>query len=428
MSIAFIGGTVIDGTGADPMPETTIVVEESKIVEITQQTEFGHDVDVYDISGRTILPGLIDTHVHFAEWAQWLITSQKHPLSYLAAETICRMRATLERGVTSARDMGGLEIGFCQAQEAGLIPGPRTKAVLVIIQATNGLTDFMPGVGGTITPQGLSAFMPGIPTPWANGADGVREKVREVLRYGADFIKIAQTSVPWAQQHRPDRPCFTPAELEAIVDEAHRAGTEVCCHVIGYESTDSTWEAIQAGVDLIDHGSFLDDRCVEEMAKRNIWYCPMFSIMDFHATRNQNPMVNPIGARTLELTKESFKKALAAGVRICLGTDQPFEIPWQGREIKFMIECGMTPMQAIVASTKSSAEALHMDNLVGTLEVGKEADLLVIDGNPLETHDIFCDPNNLQLVMQAGKPFSGTLAASFPKPPMAKVVNFYRPF
>jgi imidazolonepropionase-like amidohydrolase len=419
MLTALVGGKVIDGRGGEPLESGTVVIDGAKIVEISEKRKFGSGVVVLDATGKTIMPGLIDTHVHFSPWFQWLISSQAKPLTYWMSKTALHMRLFLQTGVTTARDMGGLEVGFAEAQADGLIPGPRTKTALVIIQATNGLTDNMPGVGGTITPQGLTAFLPGLPSPWADGEDGVRAKVREVLRYGADMIKCANTPVPWTSPKlRSDRPLFTRPELDAIVDEAHRAGVQVCCHVTGYESTDSTLDAIRAGVDLIDHGSLLDDECVSEMVRRGTYYCPMFAIMDFHRKRNPDLSVRPIAEATWELTKASFRKAVDAGVRICMGTDQAIETGWQGLELQCMVENGLAPMEALVVSTKQAAQALGMDELVGTLESGKEADLLVLDGDPLQDVRVLQNVENLLLVMQGGKPVYGALSQQLPYEPV----------
>ena len=416
---ALVGGKVIDGNGGEPLEGGTVVIDGAKIVEISEKRKFSSDVKVVDATGKTIMPGLIDTHVHFSPWFQWLISSQTKPLTYWMSKTALHMRLFLQTGVTTARDMGGLEVGFAEAQADGLIPGPRTKTALVIIQATNGLTDNMPGVGGTITPQGLTAFLPGLPSPWADGEDGVRAKVREVLRYGADMIKCANTPVPWTSPKlRSDRPLFTRPELDAIVDEAHRAGVQVCCHVTGYESTDSTLDAIRAGVDVIDHGSLLDDECVSEMARRGTYYCPMFAIIDFHRKRNPDLSVRPIAEATWELTRTSFRKAVDAGVRICMGTDQAVETGWQGLELQCMVENGLAPMEALVVSTKQAAQALGMDGVVGTLEVGKEADLLVLDGDPLQDVRVLQDVGKLLLVMQAGKPVYGALSQQLPYEPV----------
>jgi imidazolonepropionase-like amidohydrolase len=419
MLIALVGGKVIDGNGGEPLEGGTVVIDGTKIVEISEKRKFSSDVVVLDATGKTVMPGLIDTHVHYSPWFQWLISSQAKALTYWMSKTVLHMRLFLQTGVTTARDMGGLEVGFAEAQADGLIPGPRTKAALVIIQATNGLTDNMPGVGGTITPQGLTAFLPGLPSPWADGEDGVRAKVREVLRYGADIIKCANTATPWTSPKlRPDRPLFTRAELDAIVDEAHRAGVQVCCHVTGYESTDSTLDAIRAGVDLIDHGSLLDDECVSEMARRGTYYCPMFAIMDFHRKRNPDLSVRPIAEVAYELTRASFRKAVDAGVRICMGTDQAIETGWQGLELECMVENGLTPMEALVVSTRQAAQALGMEALVGTLEAGKEADLLVLDGDPVRDVRVLQNVENLLLVMQAGKPVYGALSQQLPYEPV----------
>lgn len=418
MILALTGGRVIDGSGKDPLERASILVEDGKILAVTADEKFGADVVALDISGSTVMPGIIDTHVHFGWWFQWLIDRQQASLSYLMAETALNMRSLLETGVTSARDMGGLESGFCAAQADGIIPGPRTRTVCTIIQSSNGLTDLMPGVGGTITPQGLTSFLPGLPSPWADGVDAVRAKVREVLRFGADDVKCAQTPVPWTNPKlRPDRPLFTQEELDALVDEAHRAGVQVCCHVFGYEDTEATLSAIRAGVDLIDHGPLLDDECIDEMVDRGTWYCPMFSITDFHRARNPNLKVRPIAEKVYKQTGISFRKAVEAGVRVCMGTDQGAETGWHGPEMVHMVENGMKPMEVIVASTRAAAEALRMDHIVGTLLPGKEADLLVVAGDPLTDMRLLGDPRNLDLVMQAGRPVSGRLQAKFPCEP-----------
>lgn len=425
MTYAFTGGILIDGTGSDARPATTVVVEGNKIVEITEKTSFDKGVTVFDISGKTVMPGIIDTHVHFMPWIQWMINKQNHTVTYHISRGIAGMRGLLERGVTTARDMGGLEIGICQAQAEGLIAGPRTKTVCVIIQSTSSLN--IPGVGGAISPQGLMAKMPGLPIPFCDGPDECRAKVREALRSGAHYIKMANTSVPWNEPHlRPDRPHFTVKEICAITDEAHRAGTEVCCHVCSFESSQAVLEALEGGVDLIDHGILLDDACISEMASRKTWFSPMFSVMNWHREKNPNAYARKIAEECFQITRESFQKALEAGVRICMGTDHAYEIGWHGDEIRMMAEFGMTPIQAIACSTGLAAEALNMQDQVGTIQVGKEADLLVVDGNPLVNIDFLSDPKYLDLVMQAGKPCAGPMTSEFPYQIPDRIMNqFY---
>ena len=415
MSFALIGGRLIDGTGAEPVPEATIIVDDGTIVEITKKTDLGGDVDVYDISGKTIMPGIVDAHMHFGTWFQWIITQQHAYLSYLMCKTVMDLRRTLETGVTTVRDLGGLERGFVDAQAHGIIPGPRLQTGCVIIQPTNGLTDLMPGVGGTITPQGLTSFLPGLPSPWADGPWAVRAKVRETLRYGAQVIKLANASVPWQNPVLdPDRPMFTAEEIEAAVDEAHRGGVRVCCHSITMRNSEAALVAVKAGADLIDHGTYLDDECIGEMSERKTWLSPMFSIMDYHRSRNPDPAVRPIAQECFELTADTFRRAVKAGVPIAMGTDGGGESGWQANEMAWMVENGMTPMQSLVASTLGSAESMGLEEMVGSVEVGKEADLLVINGDPLEDLRMLGNPANMELVMQGGKAVSGPLSQQFP--------------
>ncbi|MFH1090815.1 MAG: amidohydrolase family protein [Pseudomonadota bacterium] len=420
MAIALTGGTVIDATGAEPKPKTSVVIDGTRIVEITPKTEFGPEVETYDVSGKTVLPGIIDSHVHLGPWMQWIISQQTMPLTYILAKQIFNMRRFLELGVTSARDLGGFEAGLVYAQRDGLLPGPRMQSCLVIIQPTNGVTDNMPGVGGTITPQGLTSFLPGLPSPWADGPYAVRAKVREVLRFGAEVVKCANNATPWTQPYLDvDRPLFTFEEMQALVDEAHRAGAHVCCHVTAVKNVRAVLEAIRAGVDLIDHGPYLDDECVEEMAKRGTWYCPMASIIDFHSKRNPDPYVNKVAVEVLRLTKESVARAHKAGVKICLGTDGGIETGWQGQEMMIMHECGLTPMEAIMTGTSWAAESMGWQDKVGSLEVGKEADLVVVDGDPIKDIKVMVDQTRYTLVMQAGKAVSGPMSKQFPyEPPL----------
>ena len=182
--------------------------------------------------------------------------------------------------------------------------------------------------------------------------------------------------------------------------------------------------AIKSGVDLIDHGVYLDDDCIAEMAKRKTWFCPMFAIMDFHRFRNPEPRVNSMAQECIELTADSFRRAVKAGVPVAMGTDGGLETGWQPSEMANMVEFGMTPMQSLEASTLKAAEALGLDHLVGSLEVDKQADLLVVDGDPLSDFRMLEDTRNLTLVMQGGKPAAGPLASQFPFEPPEQLTFF----
>ncbi|MBN1314791.1 MAG: amidohydrolase family protein [Anaerolineales bacterium] len=412
MKTALVDGLIIDGSGGTPLSGSTVVIEGTKILEISRQREFGDGVQVIDISGKTIIPGLIDTHNHFAPWIQWLINFQDKSLAYMSCKTVYMLKATLESGVTTARDLGGMEAGYVEAQKKGLIPGPRLQAGLVIIGPTFGVSDDIPGLGKAFSMQGMYAVCPGVPMPWCDGPWDARKKVREVLRYGADAIKIGNTSTPYDTKLAADRRHFTREELDAIVDEAHEAGVQVLCHAMN--SIHATKDAVFAGVDSIEHGTLLDGEIVDEMVRRGTWLVPMLSIGIWHSESNPNPKSREFNEVMLEKHRKSFQLALEAGVRIAMGSDAGFAVDQATKEVKYMVDFGMTPMQSIVASTRDAAECMRMQDLVGTLEPGKEADLLVLDGNPLDDIKVLTDKNKISMVMQAGKPAAGPMAYQFP--------------
>jgi imidazolonepropionase-like amidohydrolase len=409
MLTALVGGTVIDGTGARPRPGTSVIIDGTKIIEVSTRQDLGSDVAVIDVSGKTVLPGIIDAHVHFASWAQWLISQQHQSLMYLASRTTYAMRATLEAGITTARDLGGLESGFPRAQEAGLIPGPRLQTSVVIIQATNSVTDNIPGMGGTTSPQGLSTTVPGMPLPYVSGPWEARQKVREALRAGADVIKLASTGLSIKGVPHRELPTLTSEEIEAIVDEAHSAGVMVTCHAGGGPGV---LRAVKAGVDTIEHGNVLDDETTDEMAKRGTWLVPMFWILNFHATTAPNEERRARYRETAKIAVDAFQLARQKGVRIAMGSDSgEHGLGGSMVEIELMVKAGMTPLEALSASTLRAAECLRVDNLVGTVEPGREADLLVLDGDPLADITVLQRREQLELVLQAGRPVAGSRLA-----------------
>ena len=412
MHQALIGATVIDGTGAGARPDATVIIEGAKIVEISQQREFGPEVAVYDVTGKTIMPGLIDCHQHLVTWAQWLICEQTHPLMYLQAKGVMAMRACLEVGCTTVRDLGGMEAGYVQAQRDGIIPGPRLQTCVIQIQPTNGMLDYMPGIGGMISPQGRTAELPGIPVSWADGPYECRKRVREVLRFGAQVVKIFNsphpTARPWLD---PWRTLWTEEELTAIIDEAHKAGVQVTCHTMGQPALR---QAVLAGVDCIEHGTHMDEECMTEMVKRGIWWVPTYLIFRFHSTLNPDLVWREMAKGFYEEHMALLPKAMEAGVKIAMGTDAAYAYGDIPAELELMVEAGMEPMEAIVTSTLNSAQCLGMDDLVGTLEAGKEADLLVVYGDPLTDISVLQKLDKLSLVMQAGKAVAGPMAGQFP--------------
>lgn len=397
---ALVGGTIIDGTGKPPR-SGSVVVDGTKIVEVGEACQLGADVRRVDVAGKTVMPGVIDTHMHFAAWGTNLIGRQNSSLMLLAAETVHALRTVLEAGVTSARDLGGLDAGFREAVARGVIPGPRLHTSVIVVSPINGILDFT-------TAQGLpTPMVPGMPRQECTGPYECRAKVREVLRAGADVIKIATTGGVSSLRLDPRQPIFSREEVEAIVDEAHMAGVQVTCHAIGGPGLRT---AVKAGVDTIEHGPYLDEESVEEMAGRGIWYVPTFAIYRWHSTLG--PEYKQVRARSLRDDHlRSFERARKAGVRITMGTDAGAYDPGHNMlELELLVEAGMTPMEAIEASTRVAAKCIGVAQELGTLAPGKEADLLVVDGDPLRDIRVLQDRRRLAVVMQAGRQVAGTLA------------------
>jgi imidazolonepropionase-like amidohydrolase len=334
---------------------------------------------------------------------------------YLASQTVRSLADTLHAGCTTARDMGGVEAGFRDAVADGLIEGPRLQTALVIIQPTNGLTDHLADFATSVTPQGLHIDPPGIPSPWCDGPDACRAKVREVLRYGADVVKIANDSI-YEPNRRRDRPLFTQAELDALVDEAHRAGVMIGSHAYWPEPVQM---AVRAGVDSIEEGGHLDEASVEAMVAAGTWYTPCRSNPHWWVERATSDEDRAVCQADDDASRRSLILAREAGVRIALATDAPFFPNAAAVELGYMVEAGFSPMEAIVCGTSAAAEFLRMDHLVGSLVPGKEADLLVVDGDPLADIAVLQESANLALVMKAGQAVSGALAAQLPAPPPA---------
>ncbi len=315
------------------------------------------------------------------------------------------MEDTLRAGVTTLRDAAGVDLGVKMAVEQGIVAGPRLLISLVIISQTG-------GHGDLTQPAGLSTDfprLPGIPDATADGVDGARRKVREVLRLGADWIKIATNGGGGSPRGGYTTRQFCLDEVRTIVDEAHAKGVRVMAHAHGGESLDM---CLAAGVDTIEHGSLASDRQLEEMARRHIWMVPTLSVTQRMVERiRRDPTSVPAytAARVptmLEKKRVGFRRALELGVPIAMGTDAGALGHGQNaRELVYMVEAGMTPMQSIVASTRDAARLLAMDDQIGTLEVGRRADLLLLDGNPLADISIIADPARLALVMKDGLPY-----------------------
>jgi imidazolonepropionase-like amidohydrolase len=404
--MALVNVRLIDGTGAPARERSMVLIADGRVVEAGPQHPVASEVELVDLAGRTLMPGLIDCHMHHAPWAQSLVS---HPerLGLLVSRTVAALKATLESGVTAARDLGGLEHGFVQAVEQGVIPGPRLQNAVVIVSPTNSLMDKHPVSGGAVSARGVFETFPGLPTPWCNGPAEARAKVREVLRMGADVIKVAMTGSMTMPARRPHRPLFTAEELAAIVDEAHLEGVPVCCHAHG---DPGALMAVRAGVDTLEHGTFLSEECAQEMAERGTWYVPTMCISKWHSTLSSDT-VREHTAGMPAVHQQSVARAVRLGVRIAAGTDSN-DLHGYGRsgmELGLLVGAGMSASDAISVATRRSSECLGMDKEIGTLEPGKLADLIVVDGDPLQDIAILQDRQRRTLVMKGGDVVFGAL-------------------
>lgn len=377
----FTGGRVFDGTGA-PLAEADVVIEDGRILEVGP----GLDGDeAVDCSGKAILPGLFDAHVHLAFSYEDFdeVRLMHEPFSLRFYRLAENLRRTISLGITTVRDASGADAGMKAAVEQGLLVGPRMRISVTMLSMTGGHNDpWLPSGarGAWGTPY------PGMPDGVCDGVDGVVAKVREVVRAGADVIKIASSGGFLSPADDPAQPNFSEAEVRAIVEAAADLGRWVMSHAHGAEGIK---RAVRAGVRSIEHGTFLDDEAIELMLERGTWLVPTLTAGDTTEELANDPKIpEPVREKLRSLGRpelEAFRRAAEAGVRVAMGTDCPVAPHGTNlRELQLMAEHGFTPTQALVAATSSAAELMGLERELGTIEPGKRADLVLVDGDPLE--------------------------------------------
>ncbi len=319
------------------------------------------------------------------------------------ANSVEYMRRTLDAGITSVRDAGGADVGMKQAVETGVVVGPRMQISTAVLTITGGHVDFWMRSGNEF--QLLPAY-PGFPDGRCDGVDGVRKTVREVLRAGADVLKICTTGGVMSPTDHPDFTQFSPEEIEVVVREAaYRRGIKVMAHAQGVEGIKN---AVRAGVHSIEHGIYLDDEAIELMLEHDTFLVPTLLApaevvekgeevgMPAHAIRKAREVI--------DVHKDSIRRAHEAGAKIAMGTDAGVMPHGTNlRELGLMVDVGMTPMEAIVATTKTAAECLGWQDRVGTVEVGKLADLVIAKTDPLRDIRSLENRDNVEVVMKGGE-------------------------
>ena len=377
-------GSLIDGVADSPRAGATIVIEGSRIAAVGGPAEpAAPGAGVIDLGDRTCLPGLIDAHAHILiKTEDYQVDHLRRSSAYKALRGLAVAQEMLQAGWTTIRIVGDADVHYAHldlrtAFEEGLFRGPRITGAGHYLSITGG--------GGDI-----NFFAPEHPVAAdglvVDGIDAVRRAVRREVKYGSDWIKVLASGAMMSAGDNPDSAHFSPEELRALVDEATRLGVPVAAHA---HSAEGIRQAVRAGVRSIEHGTFLDREGIELMAERGTWLVPTLFIMEPGIINNEPTAKDlEVAGRLRTFRAERFARlrtAFAAGVKIGVGTDYVgFPVVDGAREFALLAEAGLTPMQAIRAGTKVNAELLGWDDRIGTIEPGKLADLIAVDGNPLD--------------------------------------------
>lgn len=409
MTLVIHCGALIDGTGADPIRNATILVEGDTITAVNRDGAIPAGAEVIDATGLTVMPGMIDCHVHILSKPKPIQERLMTPPSLAVAEGLTNARVTLDHGFTTVRDAGGTPRGLKMAIERGLFPGPHMRIAVSAIGQTG-------GHGDSTQPSGVNLRVPDVERPAAlvNGADDARRVTREILRAGADQIKVMTSGGVLSPNDEPGATGLTPDEIAAIVYEAHAAGKTVMSHA---QATQGIKNAVYGGIESIEHGIYLDEEVVAEMKRRGTFLVATLVAPVWVLRRaEQDPSAVPDYAvrksrEVIDAHQASFRYAAEQGVRIAMGTDMGVGPHGpNAEELELMVQNGLTPMQAIVATTSVAAECARVDKVTGSIVPGKRADILAVHGDPLDDIRVLQDAENLKLIMQDGRRHKDTTA------------------
>jgi len=419
MTRAIVGGRVIDGSGRDPIARGMVLIEGGRVVGVGPESALTlpREAEVLDAAGRTICPGFIDCHLHATYRAREVRRHLLNPPTYNILRSLPILRETLECGVTTARDMGGADPGFRQALEEGVIVGPRLLVSIVMVSQTGGHGDSWVPAGFRVPRRTW------LPDNIADGVGEVRRLARRLLMAGADFLKLCATGGITSVTDDYDETQFTVEEMRAAVAEAAARKKRVAVHAEGLAGIRN---ALRAGVYSLEHGWFMDEECVDLMVKHGTWWVPTLALVPLsreHRVRDRAWDRAQLAAEDLKEEQiyqrqlrqiPLWKDAVTRGLKVAFGTDQSHRLMTGQNlvELEFMVKhLGMSPMQAIVAATKTAAECIERPEL-GTLEPGKVADVVAADGDPLEDIRVLGDPGRVHLVMKAGVALKNRLGAA----------------
>ncbi len=398
-------GGVVDVEAGERLGAHTVVIVDGEVSELSSgHPEWADDVEQVDLSSLTCLPGLMDMHTH--------LTSQSSRSSYIERFTLNEAdvalrgadyaRKTLEAGFTTVRDLGdsfNASIALRDAINADRIPGPRIFTSAKSLATTGGHAD---------PTNGWRHDLAGDPGPREgvlNGVAEARAAVRQRYKDGADLIKVTATGGVLSVASSGENAQFRMDELEAVIETAADYGFHVAAHTHGAEGMK---RAVEAGIHSIEHGTYMTDEIMELMIEKGTWYVPTISAGKFVAEKAEEegyfpPVVAEKASRIGPVIQETFSRAHAAGVPIAFGTDCGVcPHGTNAREFGYMVEAGMSPAGALRSSTIHAAQLLGREDELGRLQSGYAADLIAVDGNPLEDVDVL---NDVRFVMRDGQVF-----------------------
>ncbi|WP_340105768.1 metal-dependent hydrolase family protein [Rhodohalobacter sp. 8-1] len=395
-------GQLFDGTGDDIRENVTIIISDQTINAIEDGfLEPGSDTNLIDLSNQTVLPGLIDLHVH--------LEGETNPNRYIetftmnaeerALRSVMFAKRTLDAGFTTVRDLGGTgaNTALRDAIMKGYVSGPRIISVGKSLATTGGHADPTNGSKRELMGQ------PGPTEGVVNGVADAREAVRQRYKNGADHIKITATGGVLSVAKSGQNPQFMDDELRAIVETANDYDMHVAAHAHGKEGM---MRAVLAGVKTIEHGTYMDEEVMQAMVDRNTYYVPTILAGDFVAEKAEidgyfPDLVRPKAREIGPLIQETFGKAYRYGVPIAFGTDSGVSPHGNNaKEFELMVEAGMTELEAILSSVKTGAEVLGLQDQIGSIEPGKHADIIAVGQNPLEDITAL---QNVVFVMKGGE-------------------------
>ncbi len=396
-------GTLIDGTGKPPVNDAAILIKDDVIEYVGPEDSLNIPnvkIRKIDACGGFMLPGFIDSHLHLMANGFHMEDTMYNPLSMFFYNGVENMRRTVNAGVTTVRDGGLADFGVKMAVEKGLITGPRMQISISPLSITGGHFDFWLKSGFD-----MKISYPGYPDSICDGVEGVRRKVREVMRAGAEVIKVMATGGVMSANDSPEHPQFSREEFKVIIEEARTRGLKTMAHAHGAEGIKN---AAEVGIDSIEHGTYLDKEATEMILERKIYLVPTLITQKYNKTEAESGSIPEYGVedaiRIVGIHRKNMERAYKAGVTMVMGTDcGVIEHGVNLQELGLLCEIGMKPMEAIMSGTKVAAECLGWQDKIGTLEKGKLADIVISRINPLSDIKALGNPDNIEVVIKGGK-------------------------